>query len=247
MNLGEKIYNLRKNARFSQEELAEKVNVTRQTISNWELGSTSPNPEQLKLLSKVFNVSVDYILDNEVLSSKCRRDSYGYEYVSKTKIKGVPLVHINLGLGRSIRKAKGIIAIGNISKGVFAFGGIAYGLVTLGGVSLGLLSFGAVSIGLLLALGGLSIGAVSIGGLAIGLFSIGGLSIGLYSIGGCAFGKYVACGDYAYGHIAIGNHVKGSVEFIGSEASSNEIRNVILEHFPKTWDLIVSIISNVRF
>lgn len=66
MTLGEKIYNLRKSKKLSQEGLAEIVNVTRQTISNWELGETSPNPEQLKLLSKALNVSVDELLDNEL-------------------------------------------------------------------------------------------------------------------------------------------------------------------------------------
>ena len=58
MKLGEKILELRKKNGFSQEQLGEKINVTRQTISNWELGETSPNPEQLKLLSKVLNVSI---------------------------------------------------------------------------------------------------------------------------------------------------------------------------------------------
>ena len=48
MKLGEKILELRKKNGFSQEQLGEKINVTRQTISNWELGETSPNPEQLK-------------------------------------------------------------------------------------------------------------------------------------------------------------------------------------------------------
>jgi len=66
MKLGEKILKLRKKNGFSQEQLGEKVNVTRQTISNWELGETSPNPEQLKLLSKVLNVSIDELLDNDV-------------------------------------------------------------------------------------------------------------------------------------------------------------------------------------
>ena len=66
--LGENIYNLRKSKKLSQEQLAEQVRVTRQTISNWELGETSPNPEQLKLLSKVLNVSVDELLNNDVKS-----------------------------------------------------------------------------------------------------------------------------------------------------------------------------------
>ena len=66
--LGENIYNLRKENKLSQEQLAEKINVTRQTISNWELGETSPNPEQLKLLSSVLNVSVDELLNNDIKS-----------------------------------------------------------------------------------------------------------------------------------------------------------------------------------
>lgn len=66
MKLGDNIFKLRKDCKLSQEQLAEKVDVTRQTISNWELGETSPNPEQLKLLSKALNVSIDELLNNDI-------------------------------------------------------------------------------------------------------------------------------------------------------------------------------------
>ena len=66
MALGQNILELRKKNGLSQEQLGEKVNVTRQTISNWELEETTPNPEQLKLLSKVLNVSIDDLLDNDI-------------------------------------------------------------------------------------------------------------------------------------------------------------------------------------
>lgn len=65
MKLGENILKLRKHQGLSQEQLGELVNVTRQTISNWELDETSPNPEQLKLLSKALNVSIDELLNND--------------------------------------------------------------------------------------------------------------------------------------------------------------------------------------
>lgn len=65
MNLGDRIMNLRKNQKLSQEQLAEKISVTRQTISNWELGDTNPNPEQLKMLSKQFGISIDELLNND--------------------------------------------------------------------------------------------------------------------------------------------------------------------------------------
>ena len=66
MKLGDNILKLRKDCKLSQEQLAEKVDVTRQTISNWELGETSPNPKQLKLLSKSLNVSIDELLNNDI-------------------------------------------------------------------------------------------------------------------------------------------------------------------------------------
>ena len=70
MKLGEKILKLRKQYGFSQEELGEKLDVTMETISNWELAETQPNLNQLKLLSKEFNISIDELLDNEVKYTK---------------------------------------------------------------------------------------------------------------------------------------------------------------------------------
>lgn len=67
MELNKNIYNLRKEKGFSQEYMAEKINVSRQTISNWELGETSPNPEQLLLLSKTLETSVDNLLGNNMI------------------------------------------------------------------------------------------------------------------------------------------------------------------------------------
>lgn len=92
MKLGENILKLRKEKKLSQEELAEKVNVTRQTISNWELGETQPSPEQLKQLSIIFNVSVDNLLDNNV-------DNIIIEKISNTeKLAGI-IIKILKGIG----------------------------------------------------------------------------------------------------------------------------------------------------
>ena len=56
------ILKLRTKMGFSQEELAEKVFVTRQAVSRWETGDTIPNTETLKLLSKLFDVSINTLL-----------------------------------------------------------------------------------------------------------------------------------------------------------------------------------------
>lgn len=61
-SLGEKLYRLRKQAGYSQEELAYKVDVTRQTVSLWESNSLIPKADKLKMLCEIFNVSSDYLL-----------------------------------------------------------------------------------------------------------------------------------------------------------------------------------------
>lgn len=62
MSTKEVLYELRTKSGLSQDELAEKVFVTRQAVSRWETGETVPNTETLKLLSKVFNVSINTLL-----------------------------------------------------------------------------------------------------------------------------------------------------------------------------------------
>jgi len=70
MTFGKKIFELRKERGLSQEQLGEKIQVTRQTISNWELNETTPNLEQLKKISKVLNISIDELLDNDISLKK---------------------------------------------------------------------------------------------------------------------------------------------------------------------------------
>ena len=62
MNTKDVIYELRTKSGLSQDELAEKVFVTRQAVSRWETGDTVPNTETLKLLSNTFGVSINTLL-----------------------------------------------------------------------------------------------------------------------------------------------------------------------------------------
>ena len=67
MTLGEKLVNLRKqHNKMTQEELAEKLGITRQTIFNWESNQTKPDLDQLKGLSKLYKISIDELVDNEI-------------------------------------------------------------------------------------------------------------------------------------------------------------------------------------
>lgn len=68
MTLGEKIQKLRKQNGLSQEALAEKVTVTRQTISKWELNQSMPDLDFVAQLSDLFHVSSDYLIRDELTS-----------------------------------------------------------------------------------------------------------------------------------------------------------------------------------
>ncbi len=65
MTISQKLKEIRKRFGLSQEQLAEIMNVSRQAITKWESGNGLPDVANLKELSRVFNVSIDYLLDNE--------------------------------------------------------------------------------------------------------------------------------------------------------------------------------------
>lgn len=62
MNLADRIQQLRKSRGISQEELADRIGVSRQAVSKWESGQTSPDLEKIVLLSDYFEVTTDYLL-----------------------------------------------------------------------------------------------------------------------------------------------------------------------------------------
>lgn len=65
MEFAEKLIALRKSRELTQEQLAEQINVSRQSISKWESGQVIPEVEKIVELSKVFDVTVDYLLNHQ--------------------------------------------------------------------------------------------------------------------------------------------------------------------------------------
>ena len=68
MILADKIIQLRKKNGWSQEELAEKLNVTRQSVSKWESAQSIPDLQKILQLSQIFEVSTDYLLKDELFN-----------------------------------------------------------------------------------------------------------------------------------------------------------------------------------
>ena len=71
MEFNNKLYDLRKQKGFSQEELANRLNVSRQTVSKWEVGDSTPDLEKLVAISDLFEISLDeLVLDKAAGSSE---------------------------------------------------------------------------------------------------------------------------------------------------------------------------------
>ena len=70
MEVGKQIKRFRQDLKLSQEELAGKTFVTRQTISNWENGKNYPDVNSLVLLSQLFNTSLDILVKGDVIEMK---------------------------------------------------------------------------------------------------------------------------------------------------------------------------------
>ena len=65
MNIGEKIFYLRTSKGFSQEEMADELKISRQTISKWELGMAVPDTDKIVAISRMFKVTTDFLLFDE--------------------------------------------------------------------------------------------------------------------------------------------------------------------------------------
>ena len=66
MNLAQRIMELRKQRGWSQEDLSEQMDVSRQSVSKWESGASVPDLEKILKLSQLFDVSTDYLLKDNI-------------------------------------------------------------------------------------------------------------------------------------------------------------------------------------
>lgn len=223
MNTGDKIARLRKNRNYTQEQLAEMLGVSRQSISKWESNIMYPETDKLIRLSELFNCSLDYLLKDsadesnpagaaESSSSDGGSITFSFKKVfrerkSSKMVFGMPLWHIGKnakGFFAVGANASGVFAIGLKSKGIVSMGLLSFGVVSTGVVSLGVLAGGAFALGAF-AFGAIVAGIVAAGAIAFGMLSVGAISIGEISLGALSVGKYFAMGDNARAMIAIGD------------------------------------------
>lgn len=104
MDLGEKLYELRKNKNLTQEEVAEKLNVTRQSVSKWETNQSTPDFDKILPLCELYEISPNDLIkgneqelekkkgENDVNSNETKdhlffKEKNDYENMSKNQIK----------------------------------------------------------------------------------------------------------------------------------------------------------------
>ena len=111
MEFNNKLYELRKQKGFSQEELANRLNVSRQTVSKWEVGDSTPDMEKLIAISDLFGISLDeLILDKSPTPPPVVQSAKSEVYSEiKTDIKEKVLTDSNRKKVRKWLKIAGII------------------------------------------------------------------------------------------------------------------------------------------
>ena len=189
MKFHDKLQILRKNKGMSQEMLAEMFDVSRQAVSRWESGQVYPETEKIVVMSEFFGVSLDELVKDGELNQPEPSNNHNeafefvvrprkYEYVSQKTLFGRPLVHVSIGWGA--KRARGIIAIGNVANGLLSFGIVSTGIISFGLLSIGIVSIATFAFGLLLAVGAIAVGAFAIGAIALGFFALGAVAIGVH-------------------------------------------------------------------
>lgn len=119
MIFGEKLKLLRNENHLTQERLAEKLSVSRQAVSKWESGTGYPETEKMLELSKMFNVSLDYLLlDDEYLAEKKETDPQSVARTYNGRIAIMSFDQSNVINCISVKSSK-ILAPGKMNHPMF--------------------------------------------------------------------------------------------------------------------------------
>ena len=102
--LSEKIINLRKSRGWSQEELAERLNVSRQSVSKWESGVSNPDLDKIVAMSTLFGVSTDYLLKDVTTEEKEPIRDFVREEEEEKENNGTPMDNSSSPKNKSFRE-----------------------------------------------------------------------------------------------------------------------------------------------
>lgn len=270
MIFADKLIMERKKLGWSQEQLADQLGVTRQSVSKWESAASQPELGKLVQMSEMFGVSVDYLvkdamdedflgkyaagkeepsyhgmqppIGNSSLEQKVEElASYFRGYSYTSKTKICGIPLVSVRFCRHLGRP--FIMKGGVAKGIIAIGNMSVGVVSIGIFSIGGISLGVISLGLL-ALGVLSMGLVSLGVVGIGMLALGCTVIGKYAGGVAAVGSDLAVGVAAVGRNAIGADTSGeNVLELYKGIPKQEVLDFIRLHCPGLWGPVADLLA----
>ena len=110
---------LRKKSGYSQEKLAEKVGVSRQTLSKWELGDSLPDIISSSRLAEIFDISLDELVDGDVspFAAKAKEGKYIFGTVTVGE-KGQIVIPVRARKIFNIQKDDSLMVLGDINQGL---------------------------------------------------------------------------------------------------------------------------------
>lgn len=119
MSLSQKIQTLRKERNLTQEALADQLNVSRQALSKWELGVSTPEADKIVQLSEYFNVSTDYLLKDSIDQQTPQKKSISTPRLTIIRSTTVVLVGLIIALARGLDGASILyMSFRNVSLGL---------------------------------------------------------------------------------------------------------------------------------
>lgn len=119
MPLSQKIQTLRKERNLTQEALADQLNVSRQALSKWELGVSTPEADKIVQLSEFFNVSTDYLLKETIDQQIPHKKSFSTPRLTIIRSTTVVLVGLIIALARGLDGASILyMSFRNVSLGL---------------------------------------------------------------------------------------------------------------------------------
>ncbi len=246
MTFSEKLTGLRRKSGMSQEQLADRLGVTRQSVSKWEGGTAMPELVKLISLSELFGVSVDYLVKDwmEEPDNPCggsgEISSKQADRLEKKVDELTNYVSIRFGFVRN-----GKLSMDNTAKGIIAIGNCAIGVVAIGIVGVGLFTFGVLAMGML-SLGIVAGGLAAFGVAALGYLALGVSAVGVYAGGVAAIAAKIAVAVSAVAPTAVGEFASGShVLLWGDGLTAPEVQTFLLEHHPDLWRPLLRLLTEI--
>ncbi len=272
MGFSEKLMTLRRRKGLSQEQLADTLGVTRQSVSKWEGGAAMPELVKLIALSELFGVTVDYLVKDHLEEP----EEPGERWDAETSVRQTASVQqtdtarLEQKVDDLTRYVKGrlyaydsrtricgvplvSVRMGfvrgqqasweHVAKGIIAIGNAAVGVVSIGIVSVGAVSLGVTALGLL-SLGVCALGLAAFGVVAFGAAAWGVCAIGKYAAGVAAVGTKIAVGVAASAPTAVGQEAAGThVLLWGDGLTAAQVEAFLLEHHPDLWRPLLRVLS----